>query len=128
VQVQVAYDSDVEAALALLTEVALREPRVLRGQRAPAAYLVNFSDSGILLELGMWIDDPHNGQLNLKSSVNRAIFAEFKARGIRIPSPQREIRIVGGASAPGDASGSIGAPAPGDPPLSGDPPAPGSAG
>ena len=34
-QVQVAYDSDVEKALALLVEIALREPRVLRDAQAP---------------------------------------------------------------------------------------------
>ena len=110
VQVQVAYDSDVETALALLTEIALREPRVLRGERAPAAFLVSFAESGVLLELGMWIDDPHNGQLNLKSSVNRAIFAEFKARGIRIPSPQRDVRIVGQVPGPNAAPSPVPAP------------------
>ena len=36
-QVQVAYDSDVEKALALLTEIASREPRVLRDALGPKA-------------------------------------------------------------------------------------------
>ena len=95
VQVQVAYDSDVEKALALLVEIALREPRVLRDANAPKAFLVNFADSGITLELGVWINDPHVGQLDLKSSLNRAILREFTASGIAIPFPQRDIRIVG---------------------------------
>ena len=95
VQVQVAYDSDVEKALALLVEIALREPRVLRDANAPKAFLVNFGDSGITLELGVWINDPHVGQLDLKSSLNRAILREFTANGIAIPFPQRDIRIVG---------------------------------
>ena len=95
VQVQVGYDSDVEKALALLVEIALREPRVLRDANAPKAFLVNFADSGITLELGVWINDPHVGQLDLKSSLNRAILKEFAANGIAIPFPQRDIRIVG---------------------------------
>ena len=94
-QVQVAYDSDVEKALALLTEIALREPRVLRGPLAPQAFLAGFADSGITLELGVWINDPHTGQLNLRSAINRAILREFAANGIAIPFPQREVRIVG---------------------------------
>jgi small-conductance mechanosensitive channel len=93
-QVQVAYDSDVEKALSLLTEIALREPRVLRDSRAPASFLVSFADSGITLELGAWIDSPH-GQLDLKSAINRAIFKEFAANGIEIPYPRRDVRIVG---------------------------------
>ena len=102
VQVQVAYDSDVEKALGLLTEIALREPRVLRDAQAPKSFLVNFGDSGITLELGVWINDPHVGQLDLKSSLNRAILKEFGANGIQIPFPQREIRIVGAIPAQPD--------------------------
>jgi small-conductance mechanosensitive channel len=95
VQVQVSYDSDVEKALQLLTDVALGETRVLRGDQAPQSFLVNFADSGITLELGLWIDDPHVGQLALKSALNRAILKTFAAHGIAIPFPQRDIRIVG---------------------------------
>jgi small-conductance mechanosensitive channel len=95
VQVQVSYDSDVEKALQLLTDVALGETRVLRGDQAPQSFLVNFADSGITLELGLWIDDPHVGQLALKSALNRAILKTFAAHGIAIPCPQRDIRIVG---------------------------------
>ena len=100
-QVQISYDSDVEGALALMVDIAKREPRVLGGDHAPASYLVNFADNGITLELGVWIADPHRGQLNLKSALNRAILAEFNARGIRFPYPQREIRIVGDAPGAG---------------------------
>jgi small-conductance mechanosensitive channel len=91
----VSYESDVEKALALLVEIALREPRVLRDAQAPKAFLVNFADSGITLELGVWISDPHTGQLDLKSSLNRAILKEFAAHAIAIPYPQRDVRIVG---------------------------------
>jgi small-conductance mechanosensitive channel len=104
VQVQVSYDSDVEKALALLCEIALREPRVLRDAQAPKAFLVNFGDSGITLELGVWISDPHTGQLELKSALNRAILREFAANGIEIPFPRRDVRILAqdAGSAPGD--------------------------
>ncbi len=102
VQVQVAYDSAVDKALALLVDLALREPRVLRGPLAPQAFLVGFADSGITLELGVWINDPQAGQLNLRSALNRAILREFAANGIAIPFPQREVRIVGDKSRVGD--------------------------
>ena len=95
VSVQVSYDSDVEKALALLIEIAGREHRVLGGAQAPKAFLVGFADSGITLELGVWINDPHLGQLDLKSALNRAILREFAAHGIQIPFPQRDVRIVG---------------------------------
>ena len=95
VQVQVSYDSDVEKALQLLADIATREPRVLGGSRAPEAFLVAFADSGITLELGVWINDPHVGQLTLRSSLNRAILKTFAASGIEIPFPRRDVRVLG---------------------------------
>ena len=95
VQVQVSYESDVEKALALLVEIALRESRVLRGAQAPKAFAVSFADSGINLELGVWINDPQVGHLDLRSSLNLAILKAFAANGIQIPYPQRDVRIVG---------------------------------
>jgi small-conductance mechanosensitive channel len=94
VQVQVAYDSDVEKALALLVEIASREPRVLRGAQAPKAFITGFSDSGINLELGMWINDPQVGHLDLRSAVSLAILKAFAANAIQIPYPLRDVRIV----------------------------------
>jgi small-conductance mechanosensitive channel len=96
IQVQIAYDNDVNAALAVMTDIAKREPRVLGGDRAPAAYVASLGENGILLELGVWIVDPQLGHLALRSALNRAILAEFGARAIKFPVPQRELRIVDG--------------------------------
>ncbi|HVO90067.1 MAG TPA: mechanosensitive ion channel domain-containing protein, partial [Casimicrobiaceae bacterium] len=95
VQVQVTYDADVELALRLLGEIARRQPRILGEPNAPAAFVTSFGDSGINLELGVWINDPHLGQGNLKSDINREILREFAAHGIEIPFPRREVRVLG---------------------------------
>jgi small-conductance mechanosensitive channel len=92
--VQVDYKTDVEHAMSLLADVARRHPRVLP-EPPPKAYLKNFADSGIDLELGFWIDDPEEGQLNLKSDINLAIWQAFRRENIQIPYPQREVRILG---------------------------------
>jgi small-conductance mechanosensitive channel len=96
VPVQVGYDSDVERALALMVEAANSQARVLKGPNGPAAFLARFGESGIDLELGVWINDPENGQLNLRSALNQAILNAFRANGITIPYPQRDLNIVGG--------------------------------
>ncbi|MEP7328468.1 MAG: mechanosensitive ion channel domain-containing protein, partial [Betaproteobacteria bacterium] len=96
IPVQVAYDADLERALAILQDAARTEPRVMQdAPKAPTAFLVGFGDSGINLELGLWLRDPENGQLALKSSINRRIFAEFLAAGIEIPYPRRDVRLIG---------------------------------
>ena len=92
--VQVSYESDLERALALMVEAANAHPRVLRAPNAAAAFVVRFGDSGIDLELGVWIGDPEHGQLDLRSALNQAIWRAFKAHQIKIPFPQREMRIL----------------------------------
>lgn len=94
VQVQVAYGTDVEAVLPMLAEIGAMPERVLKDPE-PAAYLVSFDDSGMTLELGVWIADPANGTLGLKSDLNRAILKRFREASIEIPFPQREIRLLG---------------------------------
>jgi len=92
--VQISYDSDIDAALRILTDAAHAHPRVLKAPEPPAAFVVRFADNGIDLELGLWVGDPENGQLELKSAINRYILRAFAEHGIRIPFPQRETRIV----------------------------------
>lgn len=96
IPISVSYDSDVDRALALMVEAARAEPRSLSvPPNDPAAFLAGFGDNGINLEMSVWIADPENGQLNLRSAINRRILEAFGANGIRIPFPQREVRQVG---------------------------------
>lgn len=95
IPVQVAYGCDIDRALAALEAAARDEPRALQdAERAPAAFVAGFADSGINLELGVWVGDPENGQLNLRSAINRRILANLAAEGIAIPFPQREVRVL----------------------------------
>jgi small-conductance mechanosensitive channel len=104
--VQVAYESDLELALQILEAAGAAHPRVMKTPNPPKAFVVRFGDSGIELELGVWIIDPENGQLGLRSDLNREIYRVFAERGIRIPFPQRELRILGGGSFASSASAS----------------------
>ena len=96
-RLQVAYGTDITPVQALLVDIALRQPRVLR-EPGPSAQLVNFADNGIELELGFWIADPERGSQNVRSDIGVDIVREFRSRGIEIPFPQREVRMVQGAT------------------------------
>lgn len=98
VTIAVAYGTDLERALQLMEEVALAHPRVLKTPNPPRAFVVRFGESGIELELGVWLGDPENGQLPLRSDLNVALWKVFAEKGIAIPFPQREVRLVGGAA------------------------------
>jgi small-conductance mechanosensitive channel len=60
----------------------------------PKVFLKNFGESGIDLELFIWIRDPEEGQMNLRSEINLAIWKQFKEAGIEIPYPQRVIKMI----------------------------------
>ena len=96
--VRIAYHDDVELALMLLLQAA-EHPRILRDPPA-VARLLEFADYGMEIELRFWIGDPAEGVNNVRSDVNRRIWALFREHGITIPPAQREIRILeGGKSA-----------------------------
>lgn len=93
IPVQVAYGTDLKLVKTLLEDAATIESRVVAAP-APAAFVKGFGESGIDLELGVWIADPENGQLPVRSAVNLQIWEVFRQHGIEIPYPQRELRIT----------------------------------
>lgn len=108
VPIQVGYDCDLELAMRILTDAARAHPRVLADPE-PQAFVSGFADSGINLELGLWIADPQEGTLGVRSAINLQVWREFKRRGIAIPYPQREVRVVSTPPSP-PASGPAGTP------------------
>jgi small-conductance mechanosensitive channel len=91
---QVSYGSDVELAMRLMREAADQQPRVLKDP-APAVVLKQFGESGVDLEMYVWIMDPESGRANLRSDLYLQIWRAFRANAIEIPFPQREVRILG---------------------------------
>ena len=91
--VTVAYDADPEQVQTLLTQAVASCPRVLQTP-APHALLMNLAADGLEFQVGYWINDPVNGQNNVRSVVNIALLQALRQAGIDIPYPQREVRVV----------------------------------
>jgi len=98
IKVQISYRSDLDAAMRVLVEAAQAHPRALKDP-APKAAITAFADNGIDLEICVWVADPEEGRANLRSDIYYAVWREFRARGIEIPYPQREVRMVGDGAA-----------------------------
>lgn len=96
--VGVAYDTDIDQALALIKEAVMTVPRVLHSP-APSAVLDTFGDSALNITVGYWIADPENGTLGVRGQVNLAIWHTLKAHGIEVPFPQRVVQWAPGAGA-----------------------------
>ncbi|WP_428096465.1 mechanosensitive ion channel family protein [Candidatus Rariloculus sp.] len=94
--VGVHYDTDVRRAIDLCTEAAGEVDRVLDDPE-PKCLLVGFGDSSVELQVRFWIADAHNGVTNVKSPVLLRIWDKFKAEGIEIPYPQRDLHLRSGA-------------------------------
>lgn len=95
IPLQVSYQSDLGKAMSIMRQAAENHPRVLKDPE-PKTFLKAFGENGIDLELDIWINDPEEGQLNLRSDINLEIWRQFQSAGIEIPYPQRDIRIIGG--------------------------------
>jgi len=94
VQVQVAYSADIDAARRTMVEIARNHPRVMR-KPEPVALITGLADSGINLELGVWVSDPDQGLAALRSDLYAEVLKAFREHSIEFPYPQREIRVLG---------------------------------
>ena len=90
--VSVGYDAPVDLVIELLQQACQAQPRVLTDP-APLVALSAFGADGLEFTVNYWFDDPENGQLNLKSDVNRAILKTLQAHGLSIPFPQRVVHM-----------------------------------
>ena len=88
--ISVGYDSDVELVMRLLNEAALGQARVLQ-EPGPGVNLTKFGADGLEFTLNYWINDPENGQQNVRSKINLAILKSLREHHIDIPYPQRVI-------------------------------------
>ncbi|HAM72738.1 MAG TPA: mechanosensitive ion channel protein MscS [Verrucomicrobiales bacterium] len=97
-QVGVAYDTDLNQAIALAREVVEANPRVLRDIQ-PVIGVSKLAESAVTLAVRPWVKVPD--YVAAGAEINQALLARLQAARIRIPSPQREIRVINpsGASA-----------------------------
>ena len=97
IRFQVSYRTDLEKAVRVLEEEGRANPRTLLDP-APKGFVVSFDDSGITLQLSIWIGDPQEGSLGVISEINLAVWRRFQSENIEFPFPQREVRILGDRS------------------------------
>jgi small conductance mechanosensitive channel len=95
VTVGVSYDSDVTKALSLVQDVLNTNARVLR-DIPPVIAVATLADSSVNIAIKPWVAVTDFGPA--AGEVNQAVLETFRARGIAIPFPQREIRMLGAAA------------------------------
>jgi small-conductance mechanosensitive channel len=78
----------------LLMEIASNHPEVTDGTLAPPPLVsfAAFGDSALVFELRVWVRDVTK-RLLVTSDLNFAIDKAFRAGGIEIPFPQRDVHV-----------------------------------
>ena len=94
VPVGVSYQADLELAEKLMLEAAKSCPRVLNSP-PPVVWMKAFGDNAVQFAIQCWIQDPEEGVGNVQSAVLKQVWALFKANGIELPYPQRDLHLRG---------------------------------
>lgn len=92
------YGDDPHKVSEIAINAALTVKRVL-AQRRPVCWITGFGDSSVDYVLRFWIGDAQGGLTNVRGQVFLALWDAFKANGISIPFPQREVRLLNEAIA-----------------------------
>ena len=87
----VAYGTDIATALALVNEVLAGNERVLKTP-APVVGVARLTDACVSININPWVNVPDYEAAI--SEINQAVLAAFRAHGIVIPLPQREVRML----------------------------------
>ena len=89
------YDDDPHQVRATAIRAVKSVKRVLSGgSHEPVCHITGFGDSSVDYVLRFWISDPTKGLTNIRGNVYLALWDAFKAEGISIPFPQREVRLL----------------------------------
>ena len=89
--VSVAYDADVQAALGIVEKVLAASGRVLKDP-APVIGVSRLSDFSVSLNINPWVKVPDYEAAT--SEINQTLLQAFRDRGIVIPLPRQEVRMV----------------------------------
>lgn len=92
VSVGVAYDTDLAMVLGLIREVLAANPRVLRDPQA-VVQPVQLGDSAVAIAVRPWVAVADQGAAS--GELYAAVLTALRARGVVMPFPQREVRIIG---------------------------------
>ena len=89
--VGVAYGSDIDEVVAVLTDIAEEHPKTTSDPE-PRVRVLGFGASSLDFELQCWIESPADRGLVLHE-LNSDIYRRFARHGITIPFPQQDLYV-----------------------------------
>lgn len=94
IRMEVVYGSDLYLVRRSLLDVADHESEIIRNQPAerPQVVLRKFADSGVAMELRVWIPDPAVYE-QVSDQLHQAIYDRFTLEGIAFAFPTRTLHV-----------------------------------
>ena len=89
--VGVAYDTPIQAAIAMIGEILQANTRVLKDPPA-VVQTAQLGDSAVSIAIRPWVAVPD--YVAASGEINSAVLQAFRANGISLPFPQREVRLL----------------------------------
>jgi small conductance mechanosensitive channel len=93
IRVGVAYESNLPLALGTIRDLVLANPRVL-ADPTPVIQVIMLADSAVQIAIKPWVAVADYG--TVAGELNLSLVEQLRQRGIGIPYPQREVRLIGG--------------------------------
>jgi small conductance mechanosensitive channel len=93
IRVGVAYESNLPLALGTIRDLVLANPRVL-ADPTPVIQVITLADSAVQIAIKPWVAVADYG--TVAGELNLSLVEQLRQRGIGIPYPQREVRLIGG--------------------------------
>jgi small conductance mechanosensitive channel len=90
--VGVAYDTDLALPTTLIREVLATNPRVLKDPQA-VVQATRLGESAVNIDVRPWV--LVQDQVAVSGEIHAAVLESLRARGVVMPLPQREVRILG---------------------------------
>jgi small conductance mechanosensitive channel len=95
ISVAVAYDTDLNAAMTVIDEVLRANPRVLQDP-VPVVQTALLGDWSVSIVVRPWVHVQDFGPAS--GEVTRAVLEALRKRGVVMPFPQHEVRLIGSAA------------------------------
>jgi small conductance mechanosensitive channel len=93
IRVGVAYESNLPLALSTIRDLVQANPHVL-AEPTPVIQVITLADSAVQIAVKPWVAVADYG--TVAGELNLSLVEQLRQRGISIPYPQREVRLIGG--------------------------------
>lgn len=95
----VAYGTDLKKLFTLIRDAVANHPQVISGddvpiEERPDAEIAEFGDFGIKILVEFWMEGIDDGKNRVGADILYIIWEVLEANDIKIPFPQREVRIL----------------------------------